>query len=259
LSGSKRREKADNQPEPYLHSAGKHGATSLARRHRRSFSGQGSSPIVSVQRTPTTSRNAPRHPPCPLVNGAVSLVRDRAPNGSLLGPPPPQPRDSPHRKRKRHGGTYQSSQRAQPRCCRSAVPRRRRGHISGGGVAPVECDRRRADMGSKYTRGCCGWMIVAALMATLAMFAIMKRRPGGRHLKPLPVPGPPGAIDSKYGDALGVALQFFQVQKCEYRCFTEPCIAGRAGLSFKGFSLRRRGPCEFCLWRCHVSTLGGVA
>ncbi|KAK3129605.1 hypothetical protein QOZ80_6BG0482270 [Eleusine coracana subsp. coracana] len=71
-------------------------------------------------------------------------------------------------------------------------------------------------MGSKYTRGCCGWLIVAlvaALVATAAMFAIMKRKPGGRHLKPLPVPGPPGAIDSKYGDALGVALQFFEVQK----------------------------------------------
>jgi len=73
-------------------------------------------------------------------------------------------------------------------------------------------------MGSKYTRGCCGWLIVAliaALVATAAMFAIMKRKPGGKghHKKPLPVPGPPGAIDSKYGDALGVALQFFQVQK----------------------------------------------
>ncbi|KAG8050444.1 hypothetical protein GUJ93_ZPchr0009g213 [Zizania palustris] len=72
-------------------------------------------------------------------------------------------------------------------------------------------------MGSK-TRGCCGWLIVAlvaSLVATAAVVAIMKRKPGGggRKLKPLPVPGPPGAIDSKYGDALGVALQFFQVQK----------------------------------------------
>jgi hypothetical protein len=76
-------------------------------------------------------------------------------------------------------------------------------------------------MGSKYTRGCCGWLIVAlvaALVATAAMVAIMKRKSGSRHLKPLPVPGPPGAIDSKYGDALGVALQLFQVQKCEYPC-----------------------------------------
>uniref|UniRef100_A0A0E0M3U7 Endoglucanase n=1 Tax=Oryza punctata TaxID=4537 RepID=A0A0E0M3U7_ORYPU len=73
-------------------------------------------------------------------------------------------------------------------------------------------------MGSK-TKGCCGWLIVAlvaSLVATAAVVAIMKKKTGGgggRKLKPLPVPGPPGAIDSKYGDALGVALQFFQVQK----------------------------------------------
>lgn len=80
----------------------------------------------------------------------------------------------------------------------------------------------------KYTRGCCGWLIVAliaALVATAAMFAIMKRKPGGRHIKPLPVPGPPGAIDSKYGDALGVALQFFQVQKGEYSVASYPSTA----------------------------------
>ena len=75
-------------------------------------------------------------------------------------------------------------------------------------------------MGSK-TKGCCGWLIVAlvaSLVATAAVVAIMKKKAGGgsgRKLKPLPVPGPPGAIDSKYGDALGVALQFFQVQKGE--------------------------------------------
>jgi hypothetical protein len=82
-------------------------------------------------------------------------------------------------------------------------------------------------MGSKYTRGCCGWLIVAliaALVATAAMFAIMKRKPGARHIKPLPVPGPPGAIDSKYGDALGVALQFFQVQKGELIASPAACL-----------------------------------
>jgi hypothetical protein len=73
--------------------------------------------------------------------------------------------------------------------------------------------------------GCCGWLIVAlvlALVATAAVVAIMKRKPGGgggggssRRPKPLPVPGPPGDVDSKYGDSLGIALQFFQVQKGE--------------------------------------------
>ena len=78
-------------------------------------------------------------------------------------------------------------------------------------------------MGSRRG-GCCGWLIVAlvlALVATAAVVAIMKRKPGGggssRRPKPLPVPGPPGDVDSKYGDSLGVALQFFQVQKGECR------------------------------------------
>ncbi|KAL6655165.1 hypothetical protein ACP70R_005991 [Stipagrostis hirtigluma subsp. patula] len=66
-------------------------------------------------------------------------------------------------------------------------------------------------------RGCCGWLIVAlvaALVATAAMFAIMKRRAGGRHIKPLPVPGQqPGALDPKYNEALGIAFNFFRIQK----------------------------------------------
>jgi hypothetical protein len=99
-------------------------------------------------------------------------------------------------------------------------------------------------------RGCCGWLIVAlvlALVATAAVVAIMKRKPGGggggssRPPKPLPVPGPPGDIDSKYGDSLGVALQFFQVQKGEY---SRP--SGRAMLSrFRSFRLRKTLPI-FC-------------
>ncbi|XP_072977130.1 endoglucanase 24-like [Typha angustifolia] len=67
---------------------------------------------------------------------------------------------------------------------------------------------------SKYTKGCGGWLIVlvvAALVVTAAVVAIKKRKP--HHAEVLPVPGPPGAIDQKYGDALSVALQFFQVQK----------------------------------------------
>ncbi|OAY77382.1 Endoglucanase 24 [Ananas comosus] len=67
---------------------------------------------------------------------------------------------------------------------------------------------------AKYTKGCCGWLIVlivAALVVTAAVVAIKKRKP--HHAEVLPVPGPPGAINQKYADALGIALQFFQVQK----------------------------------------------
>ncbi|RWW01829.1 hypothetical protein GW17_00035113 [Ensete ventricosum] len=66
---------------------------------------------------------------------------------------------------------------------------------------------------SKFTKGCSGWLIVlviAALVVAAAVFAIKKKQ---HHREVLPVPGPPGAINQKYADALGVALQFFQVQK----------------------------------------------
>ncbi|CAL9087917.1 unnamed protein product [Musa textilis] len=66
---------------------------------------------------------------------------------------------------------------------------------------------------SKHTKGCSGWLIVlviAALVVAAAVFAIKKKQ---HHREVLPVPGPPGAINQKYADALGVALQFFQVQK----------------------------------------------
>ncbi|XP_042429892.1 endoglucanase 24-like isoform X1 [Zingiber officinale] len=69
-------------------------------------------------------------------------------------------------------------------------------------------------MGAKYTRGCTGWLIVlvvAALVVAAVVFAVVKKH---RHRDVLPVPGPPGSLDQKYADALGVALQFFQVQKC---------------------------------------------
>ncbi|KAJ4783796.1 Endoglucanase [Rhynchospora pubera] len=68
---------------------------------------------------------------------------------------------------------------------------------------------------SKYTKGCCGWLIVlvvAALVVTAGVVAIMKKR-SHKSAEVLPVPGPPGAITQKYADALGTALQFFQVQK----------------------------------------------
>lgn len=69
-------------------------------------------------------------------------------------------------------------------------------------------------MGAKYTRGCTGWLIVlvvAALVAAAVFFSVKKKH---HHRDVLPVPGPPGALDQRYADALGVALQFFQVQKC---------------------------------------------
>ncbi|CAL9112657.1 unnamed protein product [Musa textilis] len=65
---------------------------------------------------------------------------------------------------------------------------------------------------SKYTKGCTGWLIVA-VVAILVVAAVVLTIKQTHHRKVLPVPGPPGAINQKYANALAVAMQFFQVQK----------------------------------------------
>ncbi|KAK1304889.1 Endoglucanase 24 [Acorus calamus] len=67
---------------------------------------------------------------------------------------------------------------------------------------------------SGRSKGCVGWLIVlvlAALVVTTAVIAVKKK--SSHHSEPGPAPGPPGAVSSKYADALSVALQFFDVQK----------------------------------------------
>ncbi|XP_068646688.1 endoglucanase 24-like [Aristolochia californica] len=69
-------------------------------------------------------------------------------------------------------------------------------------------------MGEKRSKGCIWWFIVlviAALVVTAAVITI--RRKSGRSSGAAPVPGPPGAIQKKYSDALNLALKFFDVQK----------------------------------------------
>ncbi|KAG6492708.1 endoglucanase 24-like [Zingiber officinale] len=67
---------------------------------------------------------------------------------------------------------------------------------------------------SKYSKGCTGWLIVAAVAILVAVAAVLTIKEKHHHHRDvLPVPGPPGAIDKKYADALAVALQFFQIQK----------------------------------------------
>ncbi|GAB4852508.1 hypothetical protein Ancab_016722 [Ancistrocladus abbreviatus] len=67
----------------------------------------------------------------------------------------------------------------------------------------------------KKSGGCCGWIlviIVAGVLAAAIAVAIKikhDKSKGGAA----PVPGPPGAVDSKYADALKIAVQFFDVQK----------------------------------------------
>ena len=69
---------------------------------------------------------------------------------------------------------------------------------------------------------CTGWLIVlvaVALVVTAAVVAVTKKT---QHPEALPVPGPPGAINQKYAEALSVALQFFQVQKCTFLSVSDP-------------------------------------
>lgn len=53
-------------------------------------------------------------------------------------------------------------------------------------------------------------LIVVAVIGVAVFFTIKKKN---EHSGPEPVPGPPGAVNKKYADALKVALQFFDVQK----------------------------------------------
>lgn len=71
-------------------------------------------------------------------------------------------------------------------------------------------------MGEKSrSRGCCGWFLVVVILGLIAgaiVFAV-KKKSSHSDDNPAPVPGPPGAIEKKYSDALKIAMRFFDVQK----------------------------------------------
>lgn len=73
-------------------------------------------------------------------------------------------------------------------------------------------------MGEKpKSKGCLGWFLVLVILALVVgavVYTIKKK--SGHSNKPAPVPGPPGAIEKKYSDALKIAMQFFDVQKCTF-------------------------------------------
>ncbi|OAY50597.1 endoglucanase 10 [Manihot esculenta] len=70
-------------------------------------------------------------------------------------------------------------------------------------------------MGEKSkSRGFCGWFIVAVVLALVVVAVVYTvKKKTGKSDDASPVPGPPGAVDKKYADALKVAMQFFDVQK----------------------------------------------
>lgn len=80
---------------------------------------------------------------------------------------------------------------------------------------------------ARRSRGWIWWFIalaLAALVVTAAVLTIRKRSGGGRHRPDvMPVPGPPGEVVEKYSTALVTALQFFEVQKCNFFFFFKIC------------------------------------
>lgn len=72
-------------------------------------------------------------------------------------------------------------------------------------------------MGAKSrSKGCWAWLlvlVVLALVVTAIVVAIVKKKSNSSD-DDGPVPGPPGAITQKYSDALKLAVQFFDIQKC---------------------------------------------
>ncbi|GMH16505.1 hypothetical protein Nepgr_018346 [Nepenthes gracilis] len=65
----------------------------------------------------------------------------------------------------------------------------------------------------KKSGGCWGWILVLIVAGVIAAAIVIAIRMKTRHSGASPVPGPPGAIDTKYSDALKIAIQFFDVQK----------------------------------------------
>ncbi|XP_044510222.1 endoglucanase 10-like [Mangifera indica] len=70
-------------------------------------------------------------------------------------------------------------------------------------------------MGDKSkSRGCFGWFLVIVILALVVGAIVYTLKKKTSHSsKPAPVPGPPGAVEKKYAEALQTAMQFFDVQK----------------------------------------------
>ncbi|KAL5778184.1 hypothetical protein ACOSP7_011110 [Xanthoceras sorbifolium] len=65
------------------------------------------------------------------------------------------------------------------------------------------------------SKGICGWFLALVLLA-LVVFGVVymiKQKTSHGSSGPAPVPGPPGAVEKKYDEALKTAMQFFDVQK----------------------------------------------
>lgn len=77
------------------------------------------------------------------------------------------------------------------------------------------------DSEPKRSRGLCGWflalLVLGAVAAAIAV-GVKVKMDHHHHSAPKlgPAPGPPGPVVKMYGDALTLAMQFFQVQQCNF-------------------------------------------
>lgn len=73
----------------------------------------------------------------------------------------------------------------------------------------------------KGSRGWCGWFLAFIVLGAVAfaIFYTVRSKTHKSDSGPAPVPGPPGAIAKKYADALKVATQFLDIQKCTFPSF----------------------------------------
>ncbi|MFS7903537.1 putative cellulase [Helianthus anomalus] len=67
----------------------------------------------------------------------------------------------------------------------------------------------------KKSGGCMGWFIVLIVVGAIALALGFTLRNKFHHDDDgdSPVPGPPGPVAQKFGDALKIAHQFFDIQK----------------------------------------------
>lgn len=56
--------------------------------------------------------------------------------------------------------------------------------------------------------------VILALIIGAIVYTVKKK--SEKSEGPAPIPGPPGATDKKYADALKIAMQFFDIQRCMF-------------------------------------------
>lgn len=94
-------------------------------------------------------------------------------------------------------------------------------------------------------------LVILGLIAGAIVFAV-KKKSSHSDDEPAPVPGPPGAIEKKYADALKLAMSFFDVQKCNIISFSFLILISflSFGYNAKHLEIFRVNVWELCDLQC---------